>query len=110
MATTIRERITEFAAAQGFKTLSGFEKACGFSKNTLTKDFASINTNTLVRIVESYPQLSLDWVILGRGGMTVEDSPQTEANPSPSVSIGSIQTVNIGNWGELVDLIKTISK
>ena len=32
MATTIRERITEFAAAQGFKTLSGFEKACGFSK------------------------------------------------------------------------------
>ena len=100
---TIRERLTEFAKSQGFKTLSGFEAACGFTKNTLTKDREGINSTTLTRIVDFYPQLCLDWVILGRGSMVVAESPQT----LPAVSIGTIQTVNIGNWNELVELLKT---
>lgn len=77
---TIRERLTEFAETQGFRTLSGFERACGFTKNTLTKDREGISSNTLVRIVGKYPQLSLDWVILGRGAMLVDESPQCAQN------------------------------
>ena len=95
---TIRERLTEFAKTQGFRTLSGFEKACGFTKNTLTKGHDGMSTVTLCRIVDFYPQLSMDWVILGRGEMTV----QSEATPVPSV----FPTVNIGNWGELVKFLK----
>ncbi len=101
--TTIRERLTEFAISQGFRTLSGLEAACGFSKNTLTKEREGINTTTLVKIVDKFPQLSLDWVILGRGEMEVVESPQTG---QPSVSIGTVQTINIGNWGELITLLK----
>ena len=69
---TIRERLTHFAEAQGFKGLGGLEKECGFQKNTLTKNREGINSNTLKRIVDKYPQLSLDWVILGKGEETRE--------------------------------------
>ena len=62
---TIRERLAQFAIEQGFKSLSGLEKACGFNKNTLTKDSEGMNSTTLKKIVEKFPQLSLDWVILG---------------------------------------------
>ena len=105
---TIRERLTEFAVSQGFRTLSGFEKACGFNKNTLTKDREGISSTTLCRIVDFYPQLSLDWVILGRGQMTVENSPQPEQSTTSqtSVHIQNAQTINIGNWGELLNLLK----
>lgn len=109
--TTIRERLADFAKTQGFKSLSGFEIACGFTKNTLTKDREGINSTTLVKIVDFFPQLSLDWVILGRGSMTVEESPAPHpASASTAVSIGNIQTVNIGNWGELVEMIRGISR
>lgn len=111
LMTTIRERLADFAKTQGFKSLSGFEIACGFTKNTLTKDREGISSTTLVKIVDNFPQLSLDWVILGRGSMTVEESPTPHpSSVSPAVSIGSIQTVNIGNWGELVEMIKGITK
>lgn len=100
---TIRERLTQFAKAQGHTSLGGLEKSCGFSKNTLTKDREGISSTTLVKIVDFYPRLSLDWVILGRGSMEVEESPQST---TPSVSINSIQTVNIGNWSDLVQLLK----
>ena len=43
------------------------------------------------------------WLLLGDGEMLVNIPKQS---PSPSVSIGTIQTVNIGNWSELVDLLK----
>lgn len=66
---TIRERLTEFAKEQGLKSLSGLEKKCGFTKNTLTKDREGISSTTLVKIVDIFPQLSLDWVILNRGEM-----------------------------------------
>jgi len=102
---TIRERLTDFAVSQGFRSLSGFEKACGFSKNTLTKEYSGLSSTTLTKIVDKYPQLSLDWVILGRGSMLVVESPRIGV-ATPSVSINNIQTVNIGNWEELVTLLK----
>lgn len=48
--------------------------------------------------------ISANWLILGVGEML--EKSQTSAPPSsPAVNIGTIQTVNIGNWHELVDLL-----
>lgn len=102
---TIRERLTEFAATQGFKTLSGFEKVCGFTKNTLTKDREGISSTTLIKIADKFPQLSLDWVILGRGGMLVDGSPQPL--PTPQNDIHHNNQVIIGNWDGLAEVLKT---
>lgn len=102
---TIRERLTDFALSQGFRTLSGFERDCGFQKNTLTKDFAGISSTTMERIVEHYPQLSLDWLILGRGPMLFGGGDNTPITP-PSVNhdIHHNSTVNI-NYNALKDII-----
>lgn len=77
---TIRERLAQFAKEQGFKSLSGLEKACGFNKNTLTKGSEGMNSTTLKKIVEKFPQLSLDWVILGDGQML--DAEEETAQPT----------------------------
>ena len=70
---SIRERLTQFAESQGFRSLGGLEKECGFQKNTLTKDREGMSSTTLKRIVDKFPHLSLDWVILGEGAM-IRDS------------------------------------
>lgn len=105
---TIRERLSEFAKAQGFKSLSGLEKECGFTKNILTKDREGISSTTLVKIVDIFPQLSLDWVILGRGSMTVDDCPHS--SPSTQNDIHHNQQVVIANWGDLKDVISEVIK
>ena len=106
---TIRERLTEYAKTQGFKTLSGFEGACGFTKNTLTKDREGISSTTLVKIVDKFPQLSLDWVILGRGSMFVDNCPQSVSS-SHQNDIHHNQQVVIANWGDLKDVISEVIK
>lgn len=58
--------------------------------------------NLIYDILASDLGISPRWLILGVGEMTDTPTPP----PSPAVTIGSIQTVNIGNWGELVELLK----
>ena len=53
-------------------------------------------------ILSSDLGISPRWLMLGDGDMLVNNP-----TPAPSVSIGTIQTVNIGNWGELIELLKT---
>lgn len=106
---TIRERLGEYAKTQGFKTLSGFESACGFKKNTLTKGREGISSTTLVRIVEKFPSLSLDWVILGRGCMDVDKCPQSQITQlSPTQDIHHNQQVVIANWGDLREILADV--
>ncbi len=107
---TIRERLTEFAKTQGFKTLSGFESACGFTKNTLTKDREGISSTTLVKISDKFPQLSLDWVILGRGRMIMDECPQSVSSTSQQNDIHHNQQVVIANWGDLKEVISEVIK
>lgn len=107
---TIRERLTEFALSQGFRTLSGFERSCGFTKNTLTKDYSGLSSTTLTKIVDSYPQLSLDWVILGRGRMVVDSCPQIDTPSSPSVNVANVQAVFITNWRDIKDVVEDAVK
>lgn len=106
----IKSRLIEFATSQGFKSFASFEKACGLPQSTLQKIGDSASTITLNRIVEKFQSLNLDWLIIGRGNMTVEESPRTETDIMPSVNIETINTVNIGNWDVLGEIVhKAIS-
>lgn len=76
--------------------------------NSAVKDIVG-GKNTLPGFELLYSVLSSDlgispnWLMLGVGPMLVADTEKV----APSVQIDTIQTVNIGNWGELVELIKT---
>ena len=58
--------------------------------------------NLIYDILASDLGISPSWLILGIGDMT--NVPTAQA--PPAVSIGTIKTVNIGNWEELVKLLK----
>ena len=77
-------------------------------ENTAVKDIIG-GKNSLPGFELLYSVLSSDlgispnWLMLGIGPMLVAD---VEKAAAPSVKIDNIQTVNIGNWGELVELLK----
>ena len=55
----------------------------------------------LFDILSSDLGISPKWLMLGEGEML-----EKKTEVAPTVSINTIQTVNIGNWGELVSLLK----
>ena len=65
----LKDRLEEFAKASGLGGLAGLDTACGFNKNTLTKKTEGMNTTLLLKVVDKFPRLKLNWVITGFGPM-----------------------------------------
>ena len=97
------ERLFEFMAAKGL-TQNKFEKICGLSHTDLREKKQGPTAAYLMQIITAFPDLSMDWLFRGTGSMLLGEIVQKRE--APSVSIGTIQTVNIGNWEELVQLLK----
>lgn len=95
-------RIFKFMEAMNLSQ-NQFELNCGLTHTDLRGKKQGPTASYLMKILSTYPQLSMDWLFRGTGSMLLGESSQPSA---PSVSIGTIQTVNIGNWGELVELLK----
>lgn len=66
------KRLQEFIEYQGLNHFA-FEKSVGLSNCALRKKLDSglgnLKTDTLKAILEKYPELSADWLILGTGSM-----------------------------------------
>lgn len=97
---SIIERLMQFIASLGLSQ-NKFEENCGLAHTNLRDKKQGPTAAYLMKIIANYPQLSLDWLFRGTGNMTMRELSQN----APSVSIGTIQTVNIGNWGELIELL-----
>lgn len=67
--SNLKDRLEDFAKASGLGGLAGLDSACGFNKNTLTKKTEGMNTTLLLKVVDKFPQLNLNWVITGIGPM-----------------------------------------
>lgn len=84
-------RLEEFSRRFGPGSVGKLEKECGFNKNTLTKKNAGINSTTLLRIVEKYPELNLDWIILGRGPIVIgKQKEERKENPLPLIPFDAV--------------------
>lgn len=97
-------RLFEFIAHLGISQ-HDFESKCGLTHTNLRDKKQGPTASYLMKIISTYPQLSMDWLFRGTGNMLMGEFSQSA--PSPSVLIENVQTVNIGNWGELVELLKT---
>lgn len=77
------KRLQEFIEYQGLNHFA-FEKSVGLSNCALRKKLDSglgnIKTDTLKAILEKYPNLSPDWLILGVGNMLREDNKKDQQN------------------------------
>ena len=96
-------RLFEFMEAKGL-TQNAFEQKCGLTHTNIRALKQGPTASYLMKILTTFPELSMDWLFRGTGSMVAGELSQQK--PTPSVSIGTIQTVNIGNWDELVSLLK----
>lgn len=98
----LKTRLIEFARKQHDMGQTRFEDYCEIPHGTISAIKEKGPTaSILTRIAVKCPELDLNWLFRGEP-LRKNEHP----TPAPSVSIGSIQTVNIGNWNELVRLLK----
>lgn len=93
------------------KSFRDFEDKCGLSHAGLSGiGKQGPTTSYLAKIADACPELNMNWLIRGDGEMLLPKKNESPAAILPSVQIHSAQTVNIGNWGDLVELIKGLQK
>ena len=94
------ERLYQFMEHKGLSAYA-FERSCEFSNGYLKKQLkggGSVGSDILEKIHHAYPDLSLIWLITGKGDMIFSDEPNQEAS-DPGVSY-------ISDGKEVVDLLK----
>ncbi len=88
-----------------------FEDKCGMTHAGISAiGKQGPTTSYLAKIADACPELTMNWLIRGDGEMLLPKKNESPAAILPSVQIHSAQTVNIGNWGDLVELIKGLQK
>ena len=98
------ERLTKVFDALGITQRQFFLK-CGLSNRSANSFGAQgATTSVLQKICETFPQVSLDYLVLGKGSvLRVEDAPTPTFTPIEN-NIHHNATVNI-NYGALKDAI-----
>ena len=97
-----KNRLLKFCTEHLCLSQNSFEDKCGIAHGTISSiKVKGPSVDVLAKISSAYPELNLNWLVSGRGEMLVKEDVTT-----PAVSINSIQTVNIGNWSDLVQLLK----
>ena len=84
-------------------------KDSGLCKGLLINAFTNqrgLTTSTLEAILNTYPQLNANWLIVGRGEML---NPEPEAAVSPSVTEKHIQDLD-ELQKQCIELVKTIQQ
>lgn len=75
------KRLQEFLEYKSISVFA-FEKRIGLTNNSIRKKITSgrsnMGTETLTAILETYPELSADWLILGVGNMLRDDNTKQE--------------------------------
>jgi len=70
-----KERIKEFLALKKIGQ-NRFAKDCGFSDSLINNVKGSIGSDKLNKISSRYPELSMDWLITGKGEMLKGEPPE----------------------------------
>lgn len=93
-----KSRLLKFSTGHLGLSQSAFEDSCGIAHGVISSiKVKGPSVDILAKISSAYPELDLNWLVSGRGEMLIK-----ERNQAPVVSVA----VNIGNWNELVQLLK----
>lgn len=79
----IKERISKFIDYLG-TSVYAFEKKCRIANGTLGNDCKTIRSDYLENIMNNYPRLNGDWLLMGRGEMLYEDNFGKEPVTAPA--------------------------
>ena len=91
---TVKDRIIHFIKSKGFTTL-GFEKSIGVSSGYIKSISKSIQPDKLEIISDLYPELNIEWLLIGKGEMLKSEQPPTVSHSGNSTSYtGNFRDVN----------------
>ncbi|MBQ6959236.1 MAG: hypothetical protein IJP77_11840 [Bacteroidales bacterium] len=89
------------------QSVRAFEQECGLGNGTVASIRAKgPGAEVVSKIAYTHPDLNLNWLFRGTGEMLISESIQySHQSPAPKIDIHHNQTVNIGNWGDLANMI-----
>ena len=69
----MKKRLVQFATEHLGVTVHRFEKSCGLS-NSYCSNPNAVGTYAQKKIMSAYPELSMDWVVTGKGDMLINEN------------------------------------
>ena len=78
------QRLKQFIEYKGF-SVRAFEKECGVNNSTIKsaiRNNGALGSDKLIKIVEKFPELDANWLLLGKGSM-IRGEYLTNTEPSP---------------------------
>lgn len=73
----IKDRIEEFLAKKGIKTVSAYESVCGLSNGSWKSK--EMKESSILKFVQAFPEVNAEWLLKGEGGMVLSDSVLKES-------------------------------
>jgi len=73
--STIKDRILEFIDYKGI-TKNKFESKCGLASRYVSNIGRAIQSDVIEKIILTYPEINLEWLVLGKGEMLMDDKKQ----------------------------------
>ena len=103
MEDGVKERLTAFLRKKGINN-SEFGRRTGTSSAYVSSIRQSISTDVLEKIAKAFPDLNVEWLLLGTGEMYRADTVTQNGHINQNGN-GS-NTVNGGEAGELIEMLK----
>jgi len=91
------DRLYQFIEHKGLSAYA-FERSCEFSNGYLNKQLkggGSVGSDVLEKIHQVYPELSLIWLITGKGNMIFSEASNQTADSGGNYISGDEQVVNL---------------
>ena len=87
MAETIKDRLKQLAQAKGY-SIRSFEETCGLGRGNISNmsQDGSIGSDKLSKIIDTFQDVDLYWLLTGHGDMLRSSDPVT-ANPTAIASV-----------------------
>jgi len=108
METTPGKRIQMFREYKGYKKASAFAEVAGLKPATLSSietDRTAPSFDSIASISAAFPDLSLDWLMLGTGSM-LRGGKELTPLEAPARTAAPTTTVPIGNESELLKEVR----
>lgn len=103
MEDGVKERLTAFLRSKGINN-SEFGRRTGTSSAYVSSIRQSISTDVLEKIAQAFPELNVEWLLLGTGEMYRSDTVTQNGRINQNGDGGN--TVNGGETGELIELLR----
>lgn len=101
------ERLQEYLSYYNISAYA-FEHTCDLSNGYLGKQLkgkGAVGSDILERIKQNYTDLSLVWLVTGKGSMLLR-VPSEQADANPSLDLNEEQQLYLGTKDEIIKLLK----